>query len=153
MSLRILKIICAFSILANVALAAYLAFDAWPRERRHMIVAGSIRVAAAELPANKRRAFRQALRDARRESRPAILAGDRARDEAASLLRAVTLDPTALTAALGRARAADFAARAHQEERAVGFVANFSPSERAAIADDMMRDRETASRRGRSARR
>src|ERR1700761_4564328 len=110
MSPRTLKIACIVSVLANIfLLAALVGGAAWLRAKHPMIVAGSIRVAGAELPKSERRAFPTALRETRRSMHPTVLAARQARADAAGLLRAPVLDQAALTAALARARAADVA--------------------------------------------
>ena len=139
MSPRMLKIACAVSVLLNIfLLSAVIGGAAWIQARRPAAT-GSIRVAGAQLPPEQRRIFREALRDARREMRPTIAAGRQAREDAATLLRAPTLDPAALIAALARVRAADDAVRAHVEERAVTVAATLSPADRALLANGIVR--------------
>jgi uncharacterized membrane protein len=99
-----------------------------------MIGVGSIRVAGSDLPRDERRAFRRALRDARLEMRPTAIAGRQARDDAATLLNAPTLDQARLGDALARIRAADIAIRAHVEARAISFAATLPPTDRAKLA-------------------
>jgi uncharacterized membrane protein len=145
MSARTLKIVCAVSILLNIfLLGAAIGGAAWVRARHPMMGVGSIRVAGSELPQDERRAFRRALRDARIEMRPTALAGRHARDEAAALLRAPTLDQAKLAEVLGRIRAADIAIRAHVEERAIAFAATLPPNERAKLAEGIERRRAGA---------
>jgi uncharacterized membrane protein len=145
MSPRILKIVCAVSILLNIfLLGAAIGGAAWVRERHPMIGVGSIRVAGSELPRGERRAFRHALREARLEMRPTAMAGRQAREEAAALLSASTLDQAKLVDALARIRAADIAIRAHVEERAIGFAATLPPSDRAKLAGGIERRRARA---------
>jgi uncharacterized membrane protein len=76
--------------------------------------------------------------------RPTAMAGRQARDDAAALLRAPTLDRAALSDALGRVRAADIAIRAHVEERAIVFAATLPPEERAKLAEGIERRRARA---------
>jgi uncharacterized membrane protein len=137
-----LKIVCTISILLNLfIIGAAVGGAVWLRARQPMMGMGSIRIAGAELSFSERRAFRQTLRQARVEMRPTIMAGRQARDDAAALLRAPTLDKAALAQALHRVRAADFAIRTHVEERAVSFAAALPASERAKLADGMERRR------------
>jgi uncharacterized membrane protein len=142
MSPRTLKTLCAVSILLNIfLLGAAIGGAAWVRARHPMIGAGSLRIAGSELQRDERRAFRSALRDARREMRPTALAGRQAREEAAALLSAPTLDQAKLTDALARIRAADIAIRAHVEARAIAFAATLPPDERAKLAEGIERRR------------
>ncbi|CDX26203.1 conserved exported hypothetical protein [Mesorhizobium sp. ORS 3324] len=99
----------------------------------------SLESAGWQLPANDRKAFRQALRDVRRESRQTILDGQQARREAANLLQQPTLDATALAAALERARAADATVRTRLEQRIVEFAASSSPEDRKLLAEALLR--------------
>jgi uncharacterized membrane protein len=139
MSPRLLKIACAISILLNIFLvSAVIGGAAWIQARRPA-ASGSIQVAGAQLPQPSRRIFRQALKDARREMQPTIAQGNQAREDAAALLRAPTLDQAALTAALARVRAADIAIRTHVEERAVAVAATLSPADRATLALGVVR--------------
>lgn len=142
MSPRTLKIICVVSILLNIfLLGAAIGGAAWVKARHPMIGVGSIRVAGSALPPDERRAFRQALREARLEMRPTAMAGRQARAEAAALLSAPTLDQAKLADALARIRAADVAIRAHVEERAIAFAAMLPPDERAKLAEGIERRR------------
>lgn len=139
MTPRMLKIICAVSILLNIFLvSAVIGGAAWIQARRPAAT-GSIRVAGAQLPPAQRRVFHEAMRDARREMQPSLAEGRQAREDAATLLRAPTLDPVALTAALARVRAADIAVRSHVEERAVAIAATLSPADRKTLAEGIVR--------------
>ncbi|AZO20161.1 periplasmic heavy metal sensor [Mesorhizobium sp. M1E.F.Ca.ET.045.02.1.1] len=95
--------------------------------------------AGGRLPAADRKAFRQALREVRRESRAVILDGQQARREAADLLQQPTLDANALAAALERARTADATIRSRLEQRIVEFAASSSPQDRKLLADALLR--------------
>ncbi|TKB13759.1 MAG: periplasmic heavy metal sensor [Mesorhizobium sp.] len=99
----------------------------------------SLESAGGRLPAADRKAFRQALREVRREARAVILDGQQARREAANLLQQPTLDKTALTAALERARTADATIRSRLEQRIVEFAASSSPQDRKLLADALLR--------------
>ncbi|TGS58313.1 periplasmic heavy metal sensor, partial [Mesorhizobium sp. M3A.F.Ca.ET.201.01.1.1] len=87
----------------------------------------SLESAGSRLPADDRKAFRQALREVRREARAIILDGQQARREAANLLQQPTLDTNALAAALERARNADATIRSRLEQRIIEFAASSSP--------------------------
>jgi len=128
------------SIILNLFLAgALIAGYASLRTGKRMISAGSLRVAGAELPPDRRRAFRSALRETRRSLRPTVLASRAAKAEAAELLRQPAVDRRAVLAALDRARSADMAVRAAVERRAVIFAAGLPPADRARLADAMRR--------------
>jgi len=99
----------------------------------------SLESAGGRLPAADRKAFRQALREVRRESRAIILDGQAARREAADLLQQPTLDTAALAAALERARNADATVRTRLEQRIVEFAASSSPEDRQLLADALLR--------------
>ncbi|TGR94294.1 periplasmic heavy metal sensor, partial [Mesorhizobium sp. M2E.F.Ca.ET.209.01.1.1] len=89
----------------------------------------SLESAGSRLPADDRKAFRQALREVRREARAIILDGQQARREAANLLQLPTLDTSALAAALERARNADATIRTRLEQRIIDFAASSSPED------------------------
>jgi uncharacterized membrane protein len=140
MSPRVLKIVCAVSLLFNIFLIAGLvAGAARLHGKRGMMAAGTFRIAGAELPEAERNAFRQQMHDARLQVRPIILQGKQARADAAALLRAPALDQAALTAALDRARTADIAVRTQMETRAVAFAATLPQADRAKLADGLER--------------
>lgn len=96
-------------------------------------------LAGEQLPAGQKKAFRQALNDARKAERPSVLEAQQAKIDAASLLGQPTLDTAALSAALARARDADIALRARVEQRAVDFAATLSYDERRALAEGLIR--------------
>ncbi|RWA77462.1 periplasmic heavy metal sensor [Mesorhizobium sp. M1C.F.Ca.ET.193.01.1.1] len=99
----------------------------------------SLESAGSRLPADDRKAFRQALREVRREARAIILDGQQARREAANLLQQPTLDTNALAAALERARNADATIRSRLEQRIIEFAASSSPQDRKLLADALLR--------------
>lgn len=92
-----------------------------------------------QLPSLQRKALRAALSEARKDQRPAILEAQQAKIDAASILGQPTLDTTALSAALARARNADIALRTKLEQRAVDFAATLSYDERRALAESLIR--------------
>lgn len=140
MSPRTLKILCTVSILLNIFLLAGVAASlVWLRIQRPVIGAGAMRIAGSELSAEDRLAFRQALRHARREARPLVVADRQARRDAAALLRAPVVDQPALAKALAAVRDADFAVRAHVEGGVVAFVATLPQEDRARLAEALER--------------
>jgi uncharacterized membrane protein len=131
-----LKIVCALSILLNIFLLAGVGSSLfWLHQRRPVMGAGAMRIVGAELPEGERKAFRQTLRAARAEARPLAQTDRQARQDAARLLRAPSVDQAALGAALARVRDADMAIRAHVEGRAIPFVAGLSQTDRDKLAE------------------
>lgn len=140
MTPRLLKIVCAVSILFNIFLVAgVVAGAARLHGRRGMITAGLFRTAGAGLPDAQRDSFRRQMHEARTQMAPLIATGRQARADAATLLRAPTLDQTALAAALARAREADTAVRTGMEMRAIAFAASLPQADRAKLAQDLER--------------
>ena len=138
--MRPLTIALIGSVLLNLFLAAALIAGAVALRSRHgMIMAGSLKIAGAELPVEERRSFRAALRDARSAMRPTINESRAAKAKAAALLRQPKLDQPAILAALERVRIADMAVRTAVEQRAVAHAATLSPADRAKLADAIMR--------------
>lgn len=141
--MRGLHLALALSVVLNLFLAGALLAGAWSlRGGGHMIAAGSLRIAGAELPAAERRPFRTALRETRRSMHATIVAARTARAEAATSLRAPVLDQAATIAALDRARLADMAVRGAVERRAVAYAATLPAPDRAKLADAMRRRAE-----------
>lgn len=99
----------------------------------------SLEAAGGQLPASDRKAFRQALRDVRRESRQVIVEGQQARRDAAEILQQPTLDAAALAAALERARNSDATIRTKLEQRIVEFAASSSLDDRRLLAEALLR--------------
>jgi uncharacterized membrane protein len=91
------------------------------------------------LPEAQRNAFHQALRSVRRDGRQTILDGQQARREAADLLEQPTLDASALSAALERARTADITMRTKLEQRIVEFAAQSPLEDRRLLAEGLVR--------------
>lgn len=135
-----LRIALVVSVILNLFLVGALAAGIVSiRSGSHMINAGSLRIAGAELPAAERRPFRKALRQARREMRPTIIASRKEKATAAALLRQPTIDQAAIIAALERASRADSAVRAAIERRAVAYAATLPQADRAKLADAIER--------------
>jgi uncharacterized membrane protein len=138
--MRALRIALIGSVLLNLFLAgALIAGAVWLQSGPRMIMAGSLKIAGAELPDAERRPFREALRDARRVMRPTIDESRAAKAQAAALLRQPDPDPRAILAALERVRVADAAIRAAVEQRAVAYAVTLPPAARAKLADAMTR--------------
>ncbi|RUZ66094.1 periplasmic heavy metal sensor, partial [Mesorhizobium sp. M7A.F.Ca.US.003.02.2.1] len=89
-----------------------------------------------------RKAFREALRQVRVQSRQIILDGQQARQEAADLLQQPVMDKAALSAALERARDADVTVRSRLEQAIVDFAASTSPENRSVLAQALLRHME-----------
>ncbi|MEO5755750.1 MAG: periplasmic heavy metal sensor [Mesorhizobium sp.] len=134
------------SVALNVFLAGALAGGAvWVRSGKSG-PGYSLESAGGQLPAQDRKAFRQALREVRRDARQVILDGQQARREAADLLQQPVLDTAALSAALERARNADVTVRTRLEQRIVEFAATSSAQARGLLAEGLVRraDRQSA---------
>lgn len=141
--MRRLPLFLAASVLLNLFLVGAIAGGVIRlRHHRPMIMAGSLRIAGAELPDGERRAFRAAMQAARRSMRPALEESRASREQAAALLRQPTVDQPAVRAALARARVADAQVREAVELRAVAFAATLPPADRARLADAMARRAE-----------
>jgi len=138
--MRKLSIALAVSVLLNVFLAgALVAGYLSVRQGGGPINAGALRIAGSELPQSERRPFRMALREARRDMHPSVVAAREAKAEAANLLRHPNVDQAAVLAALDRARAADILVRTAVERRAVAFAAGLPPADRERLSDAMLR--------------
>lgn len=154
MTPRALRILLIISLTLNVFALGALAGGAfvWLRAEREApagaaaIGGGRLGLAGANLSPPQRRAFRQALRETRRASRPLIERSRESRAEAARLLTQPAVDQAAVKAALARARAADFALRARLEERVIAFGATLPQQEREALAEGLERRRGRAGR-------
>ncbi|QPC89181.1 periplasmic heavy metal sensor [Mesorhizobium sp. INR15] len=134
------------SVALNVFLAGALAGGAvWVRSGKSG-PGYSLESAGGQLPAQDRKAFRQALREVRRDAHQVILDGQQARREAADLLQQPVLDTAALSAALERARNADVTVRTRLEQRIVEFAAASSVQARNLLAEGLVRraDRQSA---------
>jgi uncharacterized membrane protein len=131
-----MRISLAISLVLNIFLiGAVSGGAAWLNFGQRMILAGSLRVAGAELPEEQSRAFRQALRQARASEHDQVSKTRDARARAANLLRQPEVDQQALLGALDEARAADFAVRSAVEKRAVEFASSLSAEDRNRLAD------------------
>lgn len=136
-----LKWLLAASVAVNLFLAsAMLGATAWwftatgangPPQR-------GLRFAADALPAPEKAAFRQRLRDTRREAQPDLQAAREGRRELARLLAAPEFDRAAVQATAERTRKADLAARSHIEAAVMDFAATLPPASRSALADGLV---------------
>jgi uncharacterized membrane protein len=138
--MRDLRFALAASVVLNLFLVGAVAGGILVfRVRSPMILAGSLRVAGAELPNAEAKEFRAALQATRRSMRGPLLDGRSALGDAARLMREPTLDRTGMLGALDRARTADMAIRAAVEARAVEFIATLPPVDRTRLADAVQR--------------
>ncbi|WP_332304481.1 periplasmic heavy metal sensor [Rhizobium sp. GR12] len=101
-------------------------------------VAARMPLAGEQLPKAEREAFRRSLSDARRTMRETSAEARQARIEAASLMGAETLDPEALSAALERARKAEYEVRAATELQAAEFARTLSLEARRRLAEGLL---------------
>lgn len=151
MTPRAIRILLIVSLTLNVFGVSALAGGAfmWMWTGRAAPVAltgGRLRLAGEQLPAEQPRAFRQALREVRRDAMPLIAQAREGRLEAGRLLRQPQVDQAAVNAALARARTADLALRSRIEERVVAFAAMLPSDERQMLAEALQRPREVGRR-------
>ncbi|MDR3496738.1 MAG: periplasmic heavy metal sensor [Ancalomicrobiaceae bacterium] len=90
------------------------------------------------LPQKDRVELTKALAETRRAARDTVLEGRQAQIDAASLLGQPTLDPSALSTALERARNAELAVRAAVEQRAVEVAASLPLDARRRLAEGLL---------------
>jgi uncharacterized membrane protein len=107
--------------------------------RLHMVTRGGppFWTAAAELPPERRAAYRRALRGDADEVREAMRDARRARREAWRSVGDAEFTPEAATARLDKARALEMQARSTIERRIVDFAVTLSPGERALLAEGL----------------
>ncbi|WP_292336124.1 periplasmic heavy metal sensor [Mesorhizobium sp.] len=124
----------------NVFLAgAFVGGAVWLRNAKTGV---SLESAGRQLPDQDRKAFREALRQVRVQSRQIILDGQQARQQAADLLQQPVMDEAAVSAALERARNADATVRTRLEQAIVDFAANTSLENRSVLAQALLRHME-----------
>ncbi|APA88917.1 periplasmic heavy metal sensor [Paraburkholderia sprentiae WSM5005] len=97
----------------------------------------ALRFAAEPLSAQRRQAFVDGLRNARRDARQYAREGREGRREVLRLLAAPQFDRAALDAALARTRAADSSLRARVEASVADFAATLTPEERVEFAESL----------------
>ena len=126
------------SLALNVFLVAGIGSAAWRWSATTTAQqARGLRFAADGLPADQRKAFRQGLRDARREAAASLQTAREGRQEALYLLGADTFDRPAVAAALARTREADMEVRARTETAVVDFAATLPPEQRRKLIDGL----------------
>jgi len=104
-----------------------------------------LRHAADDLPAEQRRSFLIALRNARRAVAEPLQAAREGRQEVLRLLREPRFEADAVAQTLAKTRAADMAARERFEAAVVDFATTLSPPEREKLADGLARRSAQAS--------
>ncbi|RUV35604.1 periplasmic heavy metal sensor [Mesorhizobium sp. M7A.F.Ca.MR.148.00.0.0] len=140
MSPRWIRGLVIASVVLNVFLAgAFVGGAVWLRNAKTGV---SLESAGRQLPDQDRKAFREALRQVRVQSRQIILDGQQARQEAADLLQQPVMDEAAVSAALERARNADATVRTRLEQAIVDFAANTSLENRSVLAQALLRHME-----------
>jgi uncharacterized membrane protein len=141
MSPRAIKMLLAASLALNIFIlgaaagAGYMWWQA--RERPQAEAQRGLRFAAAELSPEQRRAFRQALAEARRRAADDTATARTSREAAARLLAAEPLNAAAVETELARVRAADMALRSRLEQAIVGYAATLSPADRERLVDGL----------------
>ncbi|MFC3327397.1 periplasmic heavy metal sensor [Mesorhizobium cantuariense] len=140
MSARWVRGLVIASVVLNVFLAgAFVGGAVWLRNAKTGV---SLESAGRQLPDQDRKAFREALRQVRVQSRQIILDGQQARQQAADLLQQPVMDKAAVSAALERARNADVTVRTRLEQAIVDFAASTSPENRSVLAQALLRHME-----------
>lgn len=140
MSPRWIRGLVIASVVLNVFLAgAFVGGAVWLRNAKTGV---SLESAGRQLPDQDRKAFREALRQVRVQSRQIILDGQQARQQAADLLQQPAMDEAAVSAALERARNADATVRTRLEQAIVDFAANTSLENRSVLAQALLRHME-----------
>ncbi|MER9933653.1 MAG: periplasmic heavy metal sensor [Mesorhizobium sp.] len=140
MSTRWVRGLVIASVVLNVFLAgAFVGGAVWLRNAKTGV---SLESAGRQLPDQDRKAFREALRQVRVQSRQIILDGQQARQQAADLLQQPVMDEAAVSAALERARNADATVRTRLEQAIVDFAANTSLENRSVLAQALLRHME-----------
>jgi len=128
------KRVLAASLMLNLFLVAGIGGAGWRWWSAAQTAGGTnergLRFAANELAPDQRRAYRLALRDARRTMAAPLQAARDSRQEVLRLMGAPQFDHGAVTAALARTREADGAVRARVERSVVDFAATLSLDER-----------------------
>ncbi len=145
---RSIKALLAASVLLNLLLVGGIGGGIWwawrqPEVRAAVVQAQpaaaqrGLRFSADALAAPQRQAFRNGLRDARRESADAVAASRAGRLEVAHLIAAPQFDRAAVESALQRTRDADLALRARLESSVAGFAATLTPPERIQLVEGL----------------
>ncbi len=98
-----------------------------------------IRMAGDDLPAPERERFRQAMRQAIQGNQDLLRTARESRQAAADLFVQPGFDRTAVAAALGRARDAEFQLRSRLETAAIDFAATLPTAARATLAQGLER--------------
>jgi uncharacterized membrane protein len=140
---RSLKLLCIVSLTLNVFLLGAIAGGAYRwLAATHSAAATqprSVRFAAEELSPERKKQFRLALRQARRDAAASIETARSGRLQIAGLLGAPQFDRAAVETALTNTREADMALRTRVEGAVVEFAATLTPDERVAMVDAMTR--------------
>ncbi|SJM35841.1 periplasmic heavy metal sensor [Mesorhizobium delmotii] len=142
MSERSIRILLAVSLALNIFVlgAAAGAGYMWRTQGAQRDGAGDqrgLRFAAAGLSPEQRKAFRQTLADARRQSAADIEAGRTGREQVARLIEAQPIDAAAVNETLASVRQADMALRGRLEQAIVSFATGLTPADRARLVDGL----------------
>jgi uncharacterized membrane protein len=142
MSERSRPIIVAISLALNVFLvgaavgAAYMWHASGPL-RSGISARGGLAVAAAALPVQEHKTFRQMLIQARKQAASDIAAARAGRLELAQLMVAEPLNRRAIDAQLSAIRQSDIALRARLEKAVVDFAETLTPAERKSFVEGL----------------
>lgn len=139
MTPRTRTVLLAGSLALNLFLIGGLAGGAyiWSTRGPEFIGQRALRFAADGLSDEQRKAFRQGLMQARRDSAPDVQAGRVGRQDLNGLMRAESLDRDAIDTAFAGIREADTALRQRLEMAIVDFAATLTPAERQAFVDGL----------------
>ncbi|MDI6025372.1 periplasmic heavy metal sensor [Corticibacterium sp. UT-5YL-CI-8] len=139
MTPRTRTVLLAASLALNLFLIGGLAGGTYIFSTRGPEFTGqrAIRFAADGLSDEQRKAFRQSLMQARRDSVHDVQAGRVGRQDLNGLMRAESLDRGAIDTALAGIRKADTALRQRLETAIVDFAATLTPTERQAFVDGL----------------
>lgn len=153
MSERSIRVLLAVSLALNIFVlgAAAGAGYMWHTQETQRDGAGDqrgLRFAAAGLSPEQRKAFRQALVEARRQSAADIEAARTGREAVARLIEAEPIDAAAVNETLASVRQADMALRGRLEQAVVTFGKELTPADRARLVDGL-RGRTNMLRRAR----
>ena len=127
-------------LIGSIAGGAYKLFSSGAATVNGPLAERGLRFAADNLGPERKQAFREALRETRKEARPLVAVARTARSEVRALVAAPVFDREAVKAALDRTREADIALRIRIERGLIDFTETLSPEERVKLAQGMARN-------------
>jgi uncharacterized membrane protein len=143
MSMLSSRILVAVSLALNILIVGAAAGAGvmwyWTPQPKPQLAPRGLQLAAEDLSAEQRQAFRTLLAEARRDMRPQTQQGRLARDDLARLLVQDQLDLAAIDARLVEIRSADMVLRTRLEQAVVSFAETLSPTDRAKLVEGLQR--------------